>query len=736
MKRTLVIAAVSAFISLAAKAQTPKYLDPKAPLEERVQDALSRMTVHEKVQILHAQSKFTSAGVPRLGIRELHHSDGPHGVRAEVDWNSWATANWTNDSIVAFPSLTCLAATWNTEMSAIYGTAIGEEFAFRDKHILLGPGTTIARVPLNGRSFEYMGEDPYLAGEMVVPYIQNVQKLGVACCLKHFFLNNQETDRFTVNVNVSERAINEIYLPAFKRAVEGGLWTIMGSYNLWNNVHCCQNNELLNNILKKQWGFDGAVVSDWGGVTDTWQAATGGMDIEMGSFTNGKTEDHSMGYNTYNLADPFEELINKGEISMDVLNDKAARVLRTIFRTAMSADRVVGSQCSEAHYDACEKIATEGIVLLKNEKNILPLTPNTQHPTPNTQSPSPKILVVGENATRSLTEGGGSSELKTKFDISPLDGLKKVYGDNIDYVQGYYSGRPLYDAVDPLDEDSLASMRREAIEKAKKADIVIFIGGLNKNTKQDCESNDREDYNLSFGQNELIAGLAKVNKNVIVVTFGGNPYAMPWLKDVKALVHCWYLGSMAGKSLADIISGKANPSGKLPVTFAVNQNDYPCFQYGAEGFPGVNKQVYYKEGIYVGYRYFDTKNVKPQFPFGFGLSYTTFKYGKPSVVKTGEGQWTVTVDITNGGKRDGKEVVQLYIGDEKCTVDRPVKELKGFRKVSLSAGETKTVSFQITEKDLQFYDESAHAWKSEPGKFKAYVCASETDVRGVAEFEL
>jgi beta-glucosidase len=574
-----------------------------------------------------------------------------------------------------------------------------------------------------------MGEDPYLAGEMVVPYIQSAQKNGVACCLKHFFLNNQEIDRFAVNVNVSERAVNEIYLPAYKKAVQkGGVYTIMGSYNLWNGIHCCQNDSLLNKILKKQWGFDGAVVSDWGGVTDTWQAANGGMDIEMGSYTNGKTLESKFGYNDYYLADSFEQLINEGKIPMSVLNDKVARVLRTIFRTSMNAEKVIGSQCSAEHYKACKEIGEEGCVLLKN-KNILPLNAAKYN----------HILVVGENAVRSLTKGGGSSELKTLYDISPLDALKKVFGDKIDFAQGYYSGRAIYDEVDKISADSLKSLRSEALKKAKNADLIIFIGGLNKNTKQDCENGDRENYNLSFGQNELISDLSKIQKNTVVVTFGGNPYATPWINNVAALMHCWYLGSMAGETLTDLLTGKVSPSGKLPVTFAKNQSDYPCFQFGEEVYPGVNKQVYYKEGVFVGYRWFDTKKVKTQFPFGFGLSYTTFKYGKPSLSSsdmTKDGKITLTAAITNTGKRAGKEIVQLYIGDEKCSVERPAKELKGFSKVSLNPGETKTVSFEITPEDLQFFSEKTHSWTAEPGKFKAFVCASSEDVRGVAEFEL
>ena len=728
MKKLFATTILAAAFTMAG-AQT--YLDPNAPLESRVQDALSRMTLHEKVQLLHAQSKFTSAGVPRLGIPELKMADGPHGCRAEIEWNSWNYANWTNDSIVAFPSLTCLASTWNRDLSRLYGDKVSEEFAYREKDIMLGPGTTIARCPFNGRSFEYMGEDPYLAGEMAVPYIQGAQKNGVACCLKHFFLNNHEVNRMTVNVNVSERAVEEIYLPAFEKCVkESGLWTMMGSYNKWLNVHCCQNDSLLNGILKKRWGFDGAVISDWGGTHDTWEAATGGLDIEMGSFTNGMTADNSQGYNTYFLADPFEKLVREGKIPETVLNDKAARVLRTIFRTAMNPNKVRGKLCTDDHYDVCRQVGEEGIVLLKNEKikelkneSLLPLDASRYS----------RILVVGDNAVRNMSQGGGSSELKTKRDISPLEGLKAIYGDKIDFAQGYYAGRPMYAHVEELDPAKQAELKNEALEKAKQADLIIFIGGMNKNHHQDCEGGDRLTYELSYGQNELIAELAKVQPNIVAVMFAGNPYATPWIDKVKALVQCWYLGSESGKSLANVISGKVNPSGKLPITFAKEMKDYPCFQYGEEGYPGVHDQVYYKEGIYVGYRHFDTRKVQPRFPFGYGLSYTTFKYGKPTVKANGE-NFDVTVSVTNTGSREGKEVVQLYIGDVKCSVDRPVKELKGFEKLTLQPGETKTATFTITPRDLKFYDEVNHKWKLEPGKFKAFIGASELDIRGTVEF--
>lgn len=731
-KQTFLSAAFALTLSanVSAQSETPVYLNPKASVEDRVEDALKRLTTHEKIMLVHAQSKFTSAGVPRLGIRQLSMSDGPHGVRAEVDWNSWNTAHWNNDSICAFPSLTCLAATWNRDLARVYGHAVSEEFAFRGKDIMLGPGTNIARMPLCGRNFEYMGEDPYLAGEMAVPYIQAVQQNGVACCLKHFALNNQEVDRFSVNVNVSERAFREIYMPAFKKCVqEGKLWTIMGSYPLWEDEHMCHNNKLLNQILKQEWGFDGAVISDWGGTHDTFQAAMNGLDIEMGTDTNGKTEDRSKGYNHYRLADAFEALVSEGKVPMSVLDDKARRVLRTIFRTSMNADKVIGSQCSEAHYDACRQVGEEGIVLLKNKGGLLPLD----------ASKYGHILVVGDNAVRNMSEGGGSSELKTKFDISPLEGLKRLYGSKISFARGYYAGRALYDAVDPLDADSLARLKAEALEEAKRADLIIFIGGLNKNHKQDCENGDRESYDLSYGQNELIEALAAVQKNIVVVTFGGNAFATPWIGKVGAMMHCWYLGSMSGETLAEAISGKVNPSGRLPVTFAKRQGDYRCFQFGKRGYPGVSRQVYYDDDIYVGYRWFNTSHVEPQFPFGFGLSYTTFKYGKPTLsAKTmqKDGQLTVSVAVTNSGRVAGKEVVQLYIGDERSAEPRPTKELKNFAKVSLAPGETKTVSFDITARDLEYWSTTAHGFVAEPGAFKAYICASETDVRGVAEFEL
>ena len=348
-------------------AQTPVYMDDAQPIEARVKDALSRMTLEEKVALCHAQSKFSSAGVPRLGIPELWMSDGPHGVRAEINWNDWGYANWTNDSITAFPALTCLAATWNPEMSAKYGKAIGEEARYREKDVLLGPGVNIYRTPMNGRNFEYMGEDPYLAGVMCVPYIQELQKNGVAACVKHYALNNQELWRGHIDVNLSDRALYEIYLPAFKAAVEeGGAWSIMGAYNKIRGQHACHNDFALNKILKGDWKFDGCVITDWGGAHDTYEAAVNGLDIEMGSYTNGLTSESAFTYNDYYLANPYLQMLKDGKVPMSTIDDKASRILRLIFRTAMNRQKPYGSVATEEHYAAAREIGNEGIVLLKN----------------------------------------------------------------------------------------------------------------------------------------------------------------------------------------------------------------------------------------------------------------------------------------------------------------------------------------------------------------------------------
>jgi beta-glucosidase len=731
-----IFAGLLAAVTCSAFAATPVYQDPTQPIEKRVEDALSRMTLEEKVALCHAQSKFSSRGVPRLGIPQIMMSDGPHGVRAEINWNDWGYSGWTSDSVTVFPALTALAATWNTDMSAAYGMAIGEEARYREKNILLGPGVNIYRTPLNGRNFEYMGEDPYLAGEMCVPYIQNLQKNGVAACVKHYALNNQETWRGHIDVHLSDRALYEIYLPAFKKAVQkGGAWSIMGSYNQYNGQHACHNERLLQKILKEDWGFDGCVITDWGGAHDTYQAAVNGLDIEMGSYTNGLTSESAFTYDDYYLAKPYLEMLRKGEVPMSTIDDKARRILRLIFRTSMNSSKPYGALCSDGHFDVCRAIGNEAIVLLINQPtvkkgaNVLPID----------ASKYKRILVVGDNAVRKLNEGGGSSDLKAKLVVSPLDGLRAAFGDKVVFKQGYKAGSPMYDAEEVIAQSVQDSLREEAVAAAKEADLVIFVGGLNKNSYQDCEATDRREYGLPFSQPQLIKELAEACPATVVVLLSGNAVEMPWLDKVPAVLQSWYLGSMAGTSIADVLTGEVNPSGKLPFSFPKKLTDNGAHSFDALCYPGDSIKEVYKEDILVGYRWHDTKKIPALFPFGYGLSYTTFSFSKPtlsSTTITADSDITLTFTITNTGDREGKEVAQLYIGDDKASVLRPVKELKGFKKVDLKPGESTTVSFKISVDDLKFYDEKAAQWTAEPGSFKAYVGSSSTDIKSVSSFTL
>ena len=585
-KRTKVFMLAAACLCALSCHGRELYRDASRPIEERVEDALSRMTTREKIDLIHAQSKFSSRGVPRLGIPDLWCTDGPHGIRPDVLWDEWDQAGCTNDSCVAFPALTCLAATWNPNAALTYGRCIGEEARYRGKDVLLGPGVNILRTPLNGRNFEYMGEDPFLASVMVVPYVKGVQENGVAACVKHFALNNNESNRHNTNVTVDDRTLYEIYLPAFKAAVtEGGAWSIMGAYNLYKDQHACHNEYLLNNILKGEWGFDGAVISDWGGAHDTPQAISNGLDLEFGTWTDGLGAGTVNAYDNYYLATPFVNMLNDGKADMEDLDDKARRVLRLIFRTAMDHSKGDGEMCSDAHYEAARRIGDEGIVLLKNDNRLLPIGGDK---TPR------KILVVGENAIKMMTVGGGSSSLKVQRECSPLDGIRAAAGNSIavDYARGYVgdlSGE--YNGVttgqDLSDSRSAEELLEEAVAKAAEADMVIFIGGLNKSWRQDCEDSDRSGLELPYGQDRLIEALAEANRNLAVVNISGNPVAMPWVKKVPAIVQAWYLGSEAGNSIADILFGKVSPSGKLPMTFPVSLADNGA--HALDAYPGTKR---------------------------------------------------------------------------------------------------------------------------------------------------
>ena len=719
-------------------AQTPVYLDESKPMEQRIDDALARMTLDEKIAVIHAQSKFSSPGVKRLGFPDLWTDDGPHGVRPDVLWDEWVQAGQTNDSCVAFPALSCLAATWNPALSQLYGESLGEEALYRGKNVMLGPGVNINRTPFNGRNFEYMGEDPWLASCMVVPYIQGLQSKGVAACVKHYALNNDEEYRHQVNVIVSDRALHEIYLPAFKAAVqEGGAWAIMGSYNLYQNQHNCHNAILLNKILKQDWGFDGVVLSDWGGCHNTEEAIMNGLDLEFGSWTDGLMMGATNAYDNYYMALPYKRLIQECKYSTKELDEKVRRVLRLFYRTTMNRHRPFGFLCSESHYQAALKIAQEGIVLLKNDRELLPV------------KNAKRILVVGENAIKMMTVGGGSSSLKVQKEILPLDGIKARFADaEVDFARGYVGdtvqsyngvtvGRSLYDLR------SAEELTAEAVAKAKNADVVIFIGGLNKSNYQDCEGHDRQTYGLPYGQDQLVEALVKANPNLVYVNISGNAVAMPWAKKVPAIVQGWFIGSEAGEALASVLAGDVNPSGKLPFTWYARLED--CGAHATGSYPGTWRDGHqiideaYKEDIFVGYRWTDKQHIKPLFPFGYGLSYTTFKVSNLRADKkemTADDQLTITADVKNVGLSAGAEVMQLYIGDTKSSQPRPVKELKGFKKVYLEPGETQQVSFTIDRSALSFYDEKTGDWTAEPGEFVAMVNNSSAPTKNLIRFML
>ncbi len=692
--------------------------------EAKIDSLIKLMTLEEKVTMIHASSSFTSGGVPRLGIPEIVMSDGPHGVRKEHG-RDWEADLAGTDSATCLPTGVSIAATWNPELGYAAGKVLGEEANARGKDIILGPGVNILRTPLNGRNFEYMSEDPYLASRMVVGFIKGVQDQGISACVKHYLANNQEVNRDKIDVQMSERALREIYLPAFAAAVqEGGANSVMGAYNKFRGQFCTHNEYLVNKILKGELGFKGVLISDWGAVHNTLEAVQNGCDLEMGSeFTTSSA--NKPNYDKFFMGDTLIKLVKSGAIEESLLNDKVRRLLRLMLKTnVMTKDkRKKGSINTPAHQAIALQVAEESITLLKNE-NVLPLKKQNIK----------TIAVIGANADRKHCGAGGSSQVNSKYEITALKGIQKLVGNSITikYAPGY-----LIKKGKTADQELINA----ALEATKGADAVIYVGGWihgysdawNDNA-YDSEGLDKPDMQLPFGQNELIDALLKAHPNMVVVLEGGGPVDMTsFVERTKAIVQAWYPGIEGGNALAKIVFGEISPSGKLPMTFPKKLEDVPANKLGE--YPGDGKTVNYKDDIWVGYRYYDTKKVEPLFPFGHGLSYTSFEYSDLKVQKNGQ---TVTVKlfVKNTGKMAGAEVVQVYVKDEKAAVERPEKELKGFSKLFLKAGEKKEVSLTLNPDAFKYYDEGKKQWVLEPGKFTIITGSSSKDLKLKADVEL
>jgi beta-glucosidase len=691
-----------------AQGTTELYRDITKPIDARVDDLLSRMTIEEKLALVHADSKFTTAAIPRFGLPRRWLSDGPHGVREDVGPDTWIPAGRTDDFASFMPALIGLAATWNPELASAYGKVIGEEARQRGKQIMLGPGMNIMRTPLNGRNFEYAGEDPFLSSRMVVNYIRAVQAEDVASCAKHFVANDQEWERGKINVEMDERALREIYLRPFQAAVqEAGVRTVMSAYNKFRGQYCSENDYLLNKILKGEWGFKGLVMSDWNGTHSTRGPVLNGLDLEMGTEISP--------YDRFFLAGAFREGLKSGEFPMSVLDDKARRNLRQILETKILEGRAPGALNTKEHQATARRIAEESLVLLKNDNEALPLDADKIK----------SVAVIGENAIQLQAYGGGSARIKTFYEITPLEGILRRIGGraNISFAIGY-------------NEKQDPELANQAVRAASQADVVIYVGGLNHRAYFDAEATDRKDMRLPYKQDELLARLLEANPRTIVVLLGGGPMEMgSWLSKAPAVLQAWYPGMEGGNALARVLFGDVNPSGKLSCTFPKRLEDSPAHAMG--NYPGKDLTVRYEEGLLVGYRWFDTKDIEPLFPFGFGLSYTRFEYSdlklKPS---TKDGELTAEFVVKNVGARDGAEVAQLYIQDLKPRLPRPVKELKGFRKVFLKAGEQQTVSIPINRSSFAFYDPAQNGWVAEKGEFKILIGSSSHTIRLGAQTRL
>lgn len=710
MKHLSCITVALVFLSLAFKPGDP--VKSKTTYSKKIDSLVEQMTLEEEIAFLHGNGTFFSAGLERLNIPELHYADGPLGIREELERTSWNSLKLTTDSATFFPNGSALAATWNPDLIYNYGKAMGEEARARNKDILLAPAINITRTPLGGRTYEYMSEDPYLNSRLVVASVKGIQSQNVAACIKHFAVNNQETARGSVNVMVDERALREIYLPAFKAGVmEANSYTVMAAYNKVRGQYCAENDYLLNKILRDEWSFKGFVMSDWGGTHSTVASAKNGLDVEMGS---------RGAFNTWYFAKPLLDSVKAGLVDKTIIDEKVRRILWVMMQTSMSKNRPVGSINTPAHNKVVYDIASEAIVLLKNDKNLLPLKASAYK----------NIAVIGDNATHKFATGGFGAGVKAQHEVTSIEGLKSRLGTstNIVYAQGYKWGRNVT-AVD-------TALMQQAVAAAKSADAAILFVGANRD--YETEGTDRKTLQLPYGQQSLITAVTNANPNTIVVLIGGAPYDINEIKRANhTIVFSWFNGSEGGNALADVLIGKVNPSGKLPFTFPKAIEESPA--HALQTFPGTNGIATYKEGILVGYRWFDTKNIEPLYPFGYGLSYTSFTY-TPLVTdkKTySKGQQIkASLKVRNTGKVAGKETVQLYVSMEKSAVPRAQKELKAFKKVIIAPGKDADVNLTINVDDLSYFDEPTMKWKLEPGTYKLFAGSSSRDIRQVATIQI
>ena len=690
----------------------------EATTEKRIQSLVKKMTLQEKVSLLHGNSKFYVSDIKRLGIPEWALSDGPHGVRAEMNRHNWQYAGWKDDAVTCFPPGTAMAATWNLDLTAQRGYVLGEEARFRKKDVLLGPGINIIRSPLCGRNFEYLSEDPFLISQLTVSYIKALQTKDVAASVKHFAANNQEDNRFVIDVTMSDRALHEIYLPGFKAAVmDAKVLTVMGAYNKFRGDYCTENMLLGRTILRDLYQFKGVYMSDWDATHSTVNAALAGLDLEMGT--------NKTNYNEWYFADPLIKAVQEGKVKESVVDEKVANVLRVMIKTKVldPKTRIKGSVNTKEHQALAYQSAVESIVLLKNENQLLPLPMNALK----------SVAVIGDNATRKHCGGGLSSEIKPLYEITPLEAITNKYGNQlqINYAQGYNKQSLPGEGSNKgqLNSDFVDwKLIDEAVAQAKKSDVAIVFAGLNHDF--DSESFDRIHMRLPYGQETLIQEVTKANPKTIVVIIAGSPLELSGIQTrVSSIVWAWYGGMEAGNAVMDVLSGKQYPSGKLPITLPVSLQQSPDVALG--NYPGRDLKVNYEEDILVGYRWYDTKKIEPLHPFGFGLSYTSFAISNVATdKKTFDVNDTVTLKCTikNTGQLEGAEVLQLYASQPVCSVLRPQKELKAFEKVVLKAGEQKEVSLKVKVKDLAFYDEKNANWKVEPGEFIFHLGTSSKEI--------